>query len=116
MKLAQAFTAVFTGAGAAGFSWGLLSQCALPAADDPKPGRTGSAAAPPRSARSVVESSAVFLSRGGPERTGSVSGSHLPEHQVAQWTTRISSSPGKPLLADGIIYVKEGQQQPATRR
>ena len=72
------------------------------AADDPKAARPGPASSSPRSA---VESPAVFLSRGGPERTGSVSGSRLPDHPVVQWTTPLSGFPGEPLLADGVIYV-----------
>lgn len=109
IRMAQAFTAFLTGLVAAGFSCGHLSQCALSADGDPKAGRTSPNDSPPRSARQVVEPPAVFLSRGGPERTGSVSGSHLPEHPVVRWSTRISSSPGEPLLADGMIYVGDVQ-------
>jgi outer membrane protein assembly factor BamB len=106
IKLARVFTVILIGVVAPGFSWGLLSQCELLAADDPKAGRRGPAASPPQS---DVESPAVFLSRGGPQRTGSVSGSRLPEHPAVRWTTRISGSPGEPLLADGVIYVGDTQ-------
>ncbi|WP_148591941.1 outer membrane protein assembly factor BamB family protein [Aquisphaera giovannonii] len=48
---------------------------------------------------------AVFLSRGGPERAGAVSGSRPPEHPAVRWTRPLESSPGEPLLAEGTIYV-----------
>jgi outer membrane protein assembly factor BamB len=73
-----------------GFLWGWLLPCGLSAADDPKAGG-------PRPE--------VTLFRGGPERTGSVSGTHLPEHPVVQWKTPLAGFPGDPLLADGVIYV-----------
>jgi len=90
---------------AAGSSSGPWSQCELLAADDPRAAQSGLAVSPSQPARSTVEPPAVFLSRGGQERTGSVSRSHLPEHPVVQWTTELPSSPGEPLLADGVIYV-----------
>ncbi len=109
IQLARTPTAVLIGVVTTGFSWGLLSPCGQLAAQEPKAGPTGPQAPLPRSARSVDESPAVFLSRGGPERTGSISGSHLPEHPVVQWTTPLESFPGEPLLGDGVIYVGDVQ-------
>jgi eukaryotic-like serine/threonine-protein kinase len=79
----------------------ILFQRDSQAADDP-PSPT---AQPPQPARAISGSPPVFLSRGGPQRTGSVSGSRLPEHPVVLWTTTLSGFPGEPLLADGVIYV-----------
>ena len=109
IKSARGFTAVITGLVATAFAWGLSSRSGLRAADDPKAGPTAPAAAPSASARSIVPSPAVFLSRGGPERTGSLAGSHLPEHPVVQRITRIPGSPGEPLLAGGVLYVGDVQ-------
>jgi outer membrane protein assembly factor BamB len=104
-QLARASTAVLLGMAVAGFSQGLLARSGLPAADDPKDARHGPAASPSQPAKRVVESPRVFLSRGGPERTGSCSGSHLPEHPAVHWIVPTEGDPGEPLLADGVIYV-----------
>jgi outer membrane protein assembly factor BamB len=100
IKPASSLTALLTRVVATGFACWLVSSCLLCAADDPKAGRTGLTAPPPRSVGSVAGPPAVSLFRGGPERTGSVSGSHLPERPVVQWTTLFPSSLGQPLLAD----------------
>ncbi len=34
-----------------------------------------------------------------------MSGTHLPEHPVVEWTTDLPGFPGEPLCADGVIYV-----------
>jgi outer membrane protein assembly factor BamB len=73
-----------------GFSWSLMLPCKLSAADDSKAG---------------VPQPAVTLSRGGPERTGTVSGGRLPEHPAVRWTRRLAGFPGDPLLVDGVIHV-----------
>jgi len=106
IKLARSITAVLMGVLATGLSWGFLSQRESLAGDDPKVGRKGSAASP---GWSDSDSPAIVLSRGGPQRIGSVSGSHLPEYPVVRWTTRLARSPGDPLLADNMIYVGDSQ-------
>ncbi len=78
------------GTAVAGFSRAILVSSELRAADGPK------ADAP---------KPAVTLFRGGPERTGSVSGTHLPEHPAVRWTTQLAGFPGDPLLVNGVIYV-----------
>jgi eukaryotic-like serine/threonine-protein kinase len=98
---ARVFTAVVVGAAATGFSWGSPCACGQPADDDPKAGVPGVAA----TSRPTDEPPAVTLFRGGPGRTGVVSGSQLPEHPAVRWTTRLAGFPGEPLLADGTIYV-----------
>ena len=105
IKPNAALRTVLMGAIAAGFWCGPRSQCGLLAATDPKVDRTRQEAAPRQTGRSAGDSPAIVLYRGGPERTGSVSGSHLPEHPVVQWMTKLSGFPGQPLLADGVIYV-----------
>ncbi len=105
IKLRRTFSAVLMGLTAAGFY--PFSRGRLHAADDPR--GEPAAAAFPRSARSDVQSPPIFLFRGGPQRTGSVSGSHLPEHPVVQWTTPLPGSLSEPLLADGVIYVGDEQ-------
>jgi outer membrane protein assembly factor BamB len=87
---ARAFAAFLMGAAVTGFSWALLVPRGLSAADDPK---------------AEVPKPAVTLFRGGPERTGSVAGTHLPEHPALRWTARLAGFSGDPLLADGVIYV-----------
>ena len=104
-QLARAFTAVPLRVAVMGLSWGLLARSGLLAADDPKDARHRPAASPPQLAKQVVESPRVFLYRGGPERTGSTSGSHLPEHPAVLWILATEGDPGEPLLADGVIYV-----------
>lgn len=104
-QLARATTAVLLGMAVAGFSQSLLGGSGLPAADDPKDARHGPAASPSQPGRRVVESPRVFLSRGGPERTGSISGSHLPAHPAVHRIVPTEGDPGELLLADGVIYV-----------
>lgn len=89
----RAFAAVLLGSVCVGFAGSAPSSRAAPAHDEPK------------ITRSTDESAAVTLFRGGPERTGSVSGTHLPEHPAVLWTRPLTSSPGEPLFADGVIYV-----------
>ncbi|MGC8639943.1 MAG: PQQ-binding-like beta-propeller repeat protein [Isosphaeraceae bacterium] len=72
------------------------------AGDETKGNQAVPAAAP---ARADGKSPVVWLARGGARRTGAVSGSHLPDHPVVRWTRRLASSPGEPLLANGMIYV-----------
>ncbi len=72
------------------FSWGPMLPCGSLSADDPKAG---------------VPQPEVTLFRGGPERTGTVSGSRLPEHPAVRWTRRLAGFPGDALLVDGVIYV-----------
>ena len=105
IESARVFTAVLLGVAVAGFSWVVPAQSGLLAADDPKDARHRPAASPPQPAQRVVESPRVFLYRGGPERTGSVSGSHLPEHPAVHRIVPLQGVPGDPLLADGVIYV-----------
>ena len=109
IRSARVSSAVLSGVAATVFSCASLPQRGLLAADDPKAGGLSPKAQPPQSARAIVATPPVFLSRGGPERTGSVSGSHLPEHPVVLWTTPLQSFPGEPLLADGVIYVGDLQ-------
>jgi outer membrane protein assembly factor BamB len=90
---------------AVAFPWGSPSRCELMAAEHPNAPRAVPDQLPAPPAQSNVGSPAVFLARGGPERTGAVSGSHLPEHPAVQWTTPIPRLPGQPLLADGVVYV-----------
>src|SRR4051812_45844537 len=53
-----------------------------------------------------IEPPRVYHSRGGPDRTGSISGSHLPEHPaVIRIVPTHQGDPGEPLLADGVIFV-----------
>jgi outer membrane protein assembly factor BamB len=87
IRLPRVFSSVLLGAAAIVFSWSVPPQRVSQAAEDPP----------------------VFLSRGGPQRTGSVSGSRLPEHPVVLWTTPLAGFPGEPLLADGVIYVGDVQ-------
>ena len=89
----RAFAAILMGSVCAGFAWSVLCPSGVLADDEPK------------TSRSAGESAAVTLFRGGPERTGVVSGTHLPEHPAVRWTTRLEGFPGDPLLADGMIYV-----------
>jgi eukaryotic-like serine/threonine-protein kinase len=98
----RAFAGVLLGSVFAGFSWSFPSLRGLLADDQPKATRPVPSASPPRA---DGESPAVTLFRGGPERTGSVSGTHLPEHPALRWTARLAGFPGDPLLADGVIYV-----------
>jgi outer membrane protein assembly factor BamB len=105
IQSARAFAAVLVGMAVAGSSWGVLARSAPPAADDPHDARHTPAAAPPQTATPVGESPRVFLFRGGQERTGSISGSHLPEHPAVHWIVPLEGDPGEPLLADGVIYV-----------
>jgi PQQ-like domain len=105
IKLARAFTAVLTGLVASGFSWCLVSPRVLCASDDTKAAKTDLTASAPASVDPAAGSPAVALFRGGPQRTGSVSGSHLAERPVVQWTTPLPDPLGQPLLADGVIYV-----------
>jgi outer membrane protein assembly factor BamB len=98
----RAFAAVVMGSVFAGFSWSFFSPRGLLADDEPKAPRPGPSALP---SRSTVGAPAVTLYRGGPERTGSVSGTHLPEHPALRWTARLAGFPGDPLLVDGVIYV-----------
>jgi outer membrane protein assembly factor BamB len=83
----------------------LASQGVLQAAQGTNAKQTETAAALPRAAGSAGDSPAVSLFRGGPERTGSLSGAHLPEHPAVRWTTQLAGFPGQPLLADGVVYV-----------
>ena len=91
IQLARSFTPALIGVVATGFSWGLFAQREMLAADDANAGRSWPPALP---AQFAGESPSIVLSRGGPQRTGSVSGSRLPEHPVVQWTTRILEFPG----------------------
>jgi hypothetical protein len=80
MMLARTFTAILIGVAARGLLGGLIHEGALRAADGPQARPTQPAVASPPSVPSVDQSPAVFLFRGGPQRTGSISGSHLPRH------------------------------------
>jgi outer membrane protein assembly factor BamB len=86
---ARASSAVLMAA-ATGLSWILMLPRGSSAADDPRDG---------------APKPAVTLFRGGPERTGAVSGSRLPEHPAVRWTRPLAGFPGDPLLVDGVIYV-----------
>ena len=104
LRSARVFSAVLVGVATTVSSWASLPQGGL-LADDRKGGGPNPTVQPPQPAGAMAESPPIFLSRGGPQRTGSVSGSHLPEHPVVLSTTPLSRFPGEPLLADGIIYV-----------
>jgi hypothetical protein len=80
MKLARTFMATLIGVAEYVQLLVLVQEGALRAADSPQAPPTQPAVASPPSAPSVVQSPAVFLFRGGPQRTGSISGSHLPRH------------------------------------
>jgi len=110
IPLARALTVVLIGVALTGFSSGSQSQSAQTAADDAKAGSPRPIALPPQSARPVADAPAVSLSRGGPQRIGSVSGSHLPEHPKVEWTFPTEGDPGEPLLADGMVYVGDRRE------
>jgi outer membrane protein assembly factor BamB len=86
---------------AIGFSWGRQSPCEGPTAQEPQAPPAVSNEVP---AQSKGGSPSVFLARGGPERTGAISGSHLPERPAVVWTTPLTTNAGQPLLADGVVY------------
>ncbi|MFI5455321.1 MAG: PQQ-binding-like beta-propeller repeat protein [Isosphaerales bacterium] len=110
IQLARALTVGLIGVAITGFTWGYQLQSGLPAADDAKAKSPRPIALPPQSARPVAEAPAVSLSRGGPQRIGSVSGSHLPEHPRVEWTFPTEGDPGEPLLADGVVYVGDRRE------
>jgi eukaryotic-like serine/threonine-protein kinase len=109
MKLAKTFTAILIGVAAYGLLGGLAQEGGLRAADGHQARPTQPAVASPPSAPSVVQSPSVFLFRGGPQRTGSISGSHLPRHPVVLWKMLCINPLGELLLADGVIYVGDTQ-------
>lgn len=106
IQFARSLTALLIGVMATGLSWGLLSRGELRAGDNPKAEQGRPTALP---AKADGESPAVALFRGGPQRTGAVSGSHLPEHPAVRWMTPLARSAGEPLLTDGVIYVGDFQ-------
>ncbi len=71
----------------------------------PERGLTPDAAPQAKAAIRAPESSAVTLFRGGPHRTGSISGRIEIEHPKVLSKVRTDGDPGEPLLADGVIYV-----------
>jgi outer membrane protein assembly factor BamB len=105
MRMARVLTIVRNGVLAFGLSASVLVPRGPIAADDleRRRGERTDLAAPP--VRSDADSPTPFLSRGAPERTGSVLGGQLPRHPVILWSRELGSSPGEPLLADGEIYV-----------
>ncbi len=109
VKLGPTRAAIALGVISAAFLFGPWSGRELMAAGSSSAEVMEQELSSPQPARSRIEPQAVFLTRGGPERTGSVSGSRLPEHPVVHWTTRLARFPGEPLLADGVIYVGDAQ-------
>jgi outer membrane protein assembly factor BamB len=57
-----------------------------------------------------VESPPVSLFRGGPRRTGSISGRIALERPKVLSIVRTDGDPGEPLLADGVIYVGDRRE------
>ena len=104
IQFARTGTAVIMAMAVAGFSWVVLARSEL-LADDPKAARPKPAASPPHAGKPGTGSLGVFLSRGGPQRTGSISSTRVLEHPAVQWSFSTKGEPGAPLLADGVIYV-----------
>jgi outer membrane protein assembly factor BamB len=85
-------------------AWCPCSDGGFPAAQDANIAQSA-ATAREQPVRSAAESPPVALFRGGPERTGSISGTRLPEDPAVRWKTELERFPGQPLLSDGVIYV-----------
>ncbi len=98
IRSARVCSSVLMGVVVVVFSWPVLPEGGVQAADDPKSGSPTPKSEPLQAASATAKSPPVFLSRGGPDRTGSVSGSRLPEHPVVLWTKPLSDSPASPCL------------------